>query len=433
MRILLFGDNFGLPQLLRHLQSDVLVGIVGASIRPHYIDELKVIARLLGIQFLAQPKWKSDRYSSFVQDVRLLAPDLILVNSYSMILRHDLLACARLGGVNIHPSLLPRNRGCNPIQWAILNGDSETGVTLHEIDSGLDTGPIIDQQRVPIFFEDSWLDVHHRIEQATDALIKKNVPILLSENWSSIPQMSTQATVGRRRIPIDGQFSWSQPMVEIYNKVRALLPPLPPAFYQNKAGQRSSLNSYQSIWQLILLRHQLREGWSMQAENVALRPLQSTDANLLYDLATYRNLCINHSPLFPVSETDHEAWIYWLMTSRSDLVVFVIEEIASGHVIGTCQLFNINWIHRSAELQIRIDQSEFQWFGYGRLAVNLLCRFGFNDLILHRIYFHVFLSDQIAIRLFQQCGFESEGTQKEPVSFAGSLLDVVLMAKLSHL
>ena len=260
MKILLFGDTPGIAQLLRHLPRDVVAGIVGASIRPQHVKDLQTLALSLSIPFLHQPKWKSEGYDRFIDEVRVFEPDLIWVNSYSMIIRDDLLTCARLGGINIHAALLPHNRGCNPTQWALIKGELQTGVTLHEIDSGLDTGAIIDQQWVPIFFEDSWLDVRQRLEQTTDTLIIKNMPKILSENWSAVSQMNMNVMVGKRRTPEDGLFSWSQPLVEIYNKVRALLPPLPPAFYQDKSGQRSSIQLYHSIWQLALLRHELSTG-----------------------------------------------------------------------------------------------------------------------------------------------------------------------------
>ena len=259
MKIILFGDTPGISQLLRHLPRDVLAGIVGASIRPQYVESLRVLANAQRIPFLLQPKWKSNGYDAFVGEVRALAPDLIWVNSYSMILRDDLLTCARLGGINIHSALLPRNRGCNPTQWAIIKGEHETGVTLHEINSGLDTGPIIDQQSVPIFFEDSWLEVRRRLDKATDTLIVNAMPKILSENWHAVSQVSVNATFGNRRTPADGLFLWSQPLVEIYNKVRALLPPLPPAFYKDRAGQMCSLEAYQSIWELASLKYELTE------------------------------------------------------------------------------------------------------------------------------------------------------------------------------
>ena len=369
----------GVPQLLRHLPREFIAGIVGAIIRPQYEESLRALAKSHNLTFLLQPKWKTPMYDVFLKEVQELSPDLIWVNSYSMIIREDVLEISRLGGINIHAALLPRNRGCNPTQWAILNGDHKTGVTLHEIDNGIDTGPIIDQIELPIFFEDTWLDVGHRLVQAIDAIIIKNIPKILSESWIAVPQINGTATFGKRRVSEDGLFHWIQPLVEIYNTVRALLPPLPTAFYKDELGKKRLLDLYHTIWQLAVIKYEQLEGGGMQAEHVRLRPLQKSDANLLYEWITDRELVLHNSPFFPVSESDHEAWIERMMTKRSDLVVFVIEELASGKAIGTCQLLNINWIHRSAELQIRIGLPTFQGRGFGSEAVNLLCGFGFGS------------------------------------------------------
>lgn len=430
MKILLFGDTLGISQLLRHLPRDVIAGIIGSSIRPQYIDDLRALANSQRVPFLLQPKWKSKGYQSFIDRVYGLAPDLIWVNSYSMILREDLLLCARLGGINLHASLLPRNRGCNPIQWAILNGDCETGVSLHEIDHGLDTGPIIDMRKIPLFFEDSWLDVSHRLENAADVLITKNIANILTGNWSAISQINKNATVGKRRNPADSLFLWSQPLVEIYNKVRALLPPLPSAFYQDAAGQTYSLGVYQTIWQLALLKYELGEEWAMQAEYVRLRPLRKSDADLFYEWIINRNFVTHNSPFFPVSESNREVWIEQLMTKHSDLVIFVIEDSLSGHPIGACQLVNINWIHRSAELQIQISDSSFQHWRYESEAIKLLSEFGFADLKLHRIYLTVFASNQTAIETYEKCGFECHGTLKEAAQIDGRWVDGQVMVQL---
>lgn len=168
----------------------------------------------------------------------------------------------------------------------------------------------------------------------------------------------------------------------------------------------------------------------MRSKHVRLRPLQKSDAELLYEWIIDRELVIHNSPFFPVSETDHEAWVERMMSERSDLVIFVIEDLATKQAIGTCQLLNINWIHRSAELQIRIGSPAFQGRGFGSEAVNLLCGFGFADLNLHRIYLHVFASNQRAIRAYEKCGFSREGVLRESAFVDGSLLDIVLMAKL---
>jgi RimJ/RimL family protein N-acetyltransferase len=98
----------------------------------------------------------------------------------------------------------------------------------------------------------------------------------------------------------------------------------------------------------------------MQADSVRLRPLRRADAPVLYEWITHRQLVILNAPYHPVSEVDHEAWVESMLTKRSDMVIFVIEELASNKAIGTCQLLNINWRHRSAELQIRIGDETFQ-------------------------------------------------------------------------
>jgi RimJ/RimL family protein N-acetyltransferase len=139
---------------------------------------------------------------------------------------------------------------------------------------------------------------------------------------------------------------------------------------------------------------------------------------------------IHNAPYFPVSETDHEAWVEKMMSKRSDLVPFVIEELSTRQAIGTCQLLNINWIHRSAELQIRIGNEAYQSKGFGSEAVKLLCEFGFSDLNLHRIYLHVFTSNERAIHSYEKCGFTIEGILKQAAFIDGSLIDVILMAKL---
>lgn len=436
MKILLFGDDIGVPQLLKYLPRDSVAGVVAAAIRPQCIGELQKLADSLDLNFLIQPKWKSAEYASFVYDVRSLMPDLIWVNSYSMILREDVLATARLGGLNIHAALLPRNRGCNPTQWAILKGEYETGVTLHQVDNGIDTGPIIDQRRFPIFFEDTWLDVAQREYQAAGELLEENIPKIMSENWTAISQPQKYATTGRRRIPEDGLFHWSEPVIDIHNKIRALIPPLPGAFFRDKAGKTQKFETYQTVWQLTAQKFDPNIGCEGQggmfAEHVRLRPLRKTDASLLYPCITDPEMFLHNSTFLPVSESDHETWVERMMEKQTNLVIFVVEERISGMAIGTCQLLNIDWINRSAELQIRIGDSKFLGRGYGSQAVNLLRQFGFSDLNLHRIYLHVFSTNLRAIKAYENCGFVHEGAFKEAAHIDGRWIDLKIMAFLNR-
>lgn len=259
-RILVFGDIPGVPQLLRHFPPQHVVGIVCAAIRPQYHAALTEIAQSHHLPLLIQPKVNSLDYADFKESVKQLAPDLILVNSYSMIVREDILAIPRLGGINIHGALLPRYRGCNPTQWSILNGESLTGVTIHEMSVGLDEGRIIDQRAVPIFFEDSWRSVSARTTLATDDLIVANLDALLAGKWQARPQNDAEAKYCRRRTPDDGLFDWSEPVIAIYNKIRALLPPLSPAFYLDASGTQVPMLQQLTTWELAALKYGLVGG-----------------------------------------------------------------------------------------------------------------------------------------------------------------------------
>jgi len=299
--------------------------------------------------------------------------------------------------------------------------------------SGVDEGPIIDQRKVPLFFDDTWIEVRDRLSKVTDDLIAANLERILSGEWSATAQVEQDATVGKRRTPADGVFEWSEPVVSIYNKIRALLPPLPPAFYVDAEHQRCEIKHYQTIWQVTALKYGSVGGGHLHTDRVRLRPLLKADAPLLYEWITNRDLVILNSPYYPVSESDHEAWVEKMLTQRSDLVIFVIEDIKSGRAIGTCQIINLNWRHRSAELQIRIGNEAFHGQGYGTEAIHLLTTFGFNDLDLHRIYLHVFTSNTRAVHAYEKCGFNHEGTLSEAAFIDGEWTDVLVMGLIENL
>ena len=166
----------------------------------------------------------------------------------------------------------------------------------------------------------------------------------------------------------------------------------------------------------------------MAIDRVRLRPLRRGDRDLLYQWITDRELLILNAPYHPISELEHEEWVESMMKKRSDLVLFVIEAQATNEAIGTCQLLNINWRHRCAELQIRIGSPGHQGRGLGSEAVKLLTMFGFKDLNLHRIYLHVFATNQRAVKAYAKCGFQQEGILREAAFIDGQWTDIVIMA-----
>jgi hypothetical protein len=165
---------------------------------------------------------------NFANALEALKPDLFLVNSYSMILGAPLLSLPRHGAINVHGALLPAYRGANPMEWALINGERETGVTVHLIDPGIDTGPIIGQARVPIAFEDTWLDARRRVRAATETLLRELLPAILA---GGIPahRQGGGSRHWKRRTAEDGAFDWSKSAVSIYNLIRALVTPHPGA------------------------------------------------------------------------------------------------------------------------------------------------------------------------------------------------------------
>jgi methionyl-tRNA formyltransferase len=256
MKIIVFGDDLGLPVLFKYIPIDNIVGVVGASIRPQYHDFISNISCKYNLPYFIQPKPKHESYGFFIEWVKSLSPDLFLVNSYSMILREDLLSIPRLGGINIHGSLLPEYKGSNPIQWSILNLEDKSGVTMHEMTLGLDDGPIIAREEVPMYFEDTWVNVSQRVWAATEKVISDNISSILSGTWDSVQQDDTKAKLWSRRKPSDGLFDWSQSIVEIYNLTRALVAPLPGSRYIENDNE-IIIDYYLPLERVIKLKHKV--------------------------------------------------------------------------------------------------------------------------------------------------------------------------------
>ena len=232
VRALLVGDPPGVTQLLQALPPSVPIAMVAASNRPQYHDELSGIAAEQGIPLLVQPLPNSSVYPDFVEAVRSVQPDVILCNSYSMILRPDVLAIAPSGGVNVHGGKLPEFRGPNPVQWAIIEGERETAVTMHVMTPELDAGAVIAERRIPIRFTDTWRDVQARQRSATEELLSAELPAVLGGTAPGTPQDEAVARHRPRRTAEDGRIDWTWPVFRIYDLVRALGDGIPPAFYE---------------------------------------------------------------------------------------------------------------------------------------------------------------------------------------------------------
>jgi methionyl-tRNA formyltransferase len=164
------------------------------------------------------------RAPEFVAQLRELAPDLIVAVAYGQILPQAILDIPRFGCINVHTSLLPKYRGAAPIQWAILNGDSETGVTIMKMDAGLDTGPILSEVRTPIADTDNAQTLHDRLAKLGADLLVRTIPEYVAGRITPHPQPSEGASHARKITKDDGRIDWSKSAHEIWNRVRAFTP-----------------------------------------------------------------------------------------------------------------------------------------------------------------------------------------------------------------
>jgi methionyl-tRNA formyltransferase len=161
--------------------------------------------------------------------LREIAPDYIFSFYYRALLSEAVLATARQGALNLHGSLLPKYRGRAPANWAILNGETETGATLHYMERRADAGPIIDQQAVPIDINDTALIVSWKIAEAAVRVLTRSLPLLEKGAPVGRPQDLSQGGYFGGRKPEDGKIDWSKPALQIHNLIRAVAPPFPGA------------------------------------------------------------------------------------------------------------------------------------------------------------------------------------------------------------
>lgn len=166
----------------------------------------------------------------WVNRIRELAPDVIFSFYYRTLLSDDILQLPSFGAFNLHGSLLPRYRGRAPVNWVLVNGDTQTGVTLHKMVSRADAGDIVAQSVVAIDEEDTALTLHGKCRTAAAALLAQQLPLIRSREITLTPQDDSRASYFGRRTAADGLIDWQKSAREINNLIRAVTEPYPGAF-----------------------------------------------------------------------------------------------------------------------------------------------------------------------------------------------------------
>jgi methionyl-tRNA formyltransferase len=151
-------------------------------------------------------------------------PDIIIVAAYGRILTERFLSLPGFGCINIHASLLPRWRGASPVQNALMRGDQVTGVTLMQMDAGLDTGPIIAQRSTPIGPDERADALLARLAQLGADLLRETLPLWMKRKITAVPQNETEATLCQLIEREDGRIFWTESAEDIYNRFRGLSP-----------------------------------------------------------------------------------------------------------------------------------------------------------------------------------------------------------------
>ncbi len=229
MRVVFMGTPaFAEPSLEALDYSDhEVVGVVTQPDRPRGRGQavvscpVKELALSKGLSVRQPDKIKDPE---FLQQLSEWKPDVIAVTAFGRILPKTILDLPPMGCVNVHGSLLPAYRGAAPVQWALIHGDTETGITTMLMDEGMDTGAVLLQQPVPIEPEDTALELGERMALAGGALLVETLTRLAAQTVVPRAQDHSRATVAPLLKKEDGVIDWAQSATEIANRIRGLSP-----------------------------------------------------------------------------------------------------------------------------------------------------------------------------------------------------------------
>jgi methionyl-tRNA formyltransferase len=275
MRIVILGDGKWATDTLWRLRAaghDIVAVLLRARAREAGLEEA---ARALRLPIL-QPRQVNA--PECVASLRALAPDVLLSIAYDQILGADVRAAAPWC-LNVHAGQLPRYRGRNVINWALINGEPEIGVTVHLVDAGIDTGDILLQRMLPVAWTDTYGDLLDRIVDVIPEMVTDSLALIAEGRATPRPQGEGGTYFGGRREG-DEWIDWGHPSVEIYNKIRAIAHPgpgartwlphsataAPAATYESMAGGQASDQSMVGeamrhagesvvIWRAVYERH----------------------------------------------------------------------------------------------------------------------------------------------------------------------------------
>ena len=192
-----------------------------------YFESVATLAEKKGIKVF---KSASLNTPEFIQTIKSLKPDVLFSFYYRQMISDDILSIVNGKAYNLHGSLLPKYRGRSPLNWAVLHGETEAGVTLHKMVKKADRGEIVDQQGFDILEEDDICTLQPKMSNAASILLERALPAILAGTEKLIPQDESKASYFGGRKAEDGIIHWEKSAKEINDLIRAVTDPFPGAF-----------------------------------------------------------------------------------------------------------------------------------------------------------------------------------------------------------
>ena len=192
-----------------------------------WFRSVAALARSAGVPVVTPDDVNTD---DSVATIAAVKPDFLFSFYYRLMMKPRVLALPSRGALNLHGSYLPRYRGRAPVNWVLVNGESETGVTLHEMDEKPDHGAIVAQRRIAIARDDTALSLTRKLAAESRLLLREVYPKLMDGSAPRTEQHHRQSSYFGGRKPADGEIDWTQPAESIRNLVRAVTDPWPGAF-----------------------------------------------------------------------------------------------------------------------------------------------------------------------------------------------------------
>ena len=252
-RAILLGDEIGVP-ILNAVANELGLEIFGLSFSKKVTEEMQLkISSELNIPSI-HAQISLDRNLVISEFIKKNTIHLVIMFSYDVILDDTIIGTPDLKIINIHAGKIPIYRGANVLNWAIINGENEIGVTVHEAQIQVDSGPIIAEWLIRIDNKDTAYSVREKISKS----VLEYLPRILSDYFLGKIIPKHQSDLGivayKKRKPEDGLFDWSYSDERIYNLIRGLADPWPGARYLNKNGNLVILKKYMSMEEIRLLR-----------------------------------------------------------------------------------------------------------------------------------------------------------------------------------